>query len=155
MTKFAYIKNWFSNYSRLDEPYEYQNVLYYTVENFYQAMKTYKHNIDIRKYIASLSPGKAKKFWRINGNKKKHMRKDWREMNLEVMDHILHVKFAKDTSWHKALMKTKGPIVEWNNWHDKFFGKCVCAKCQNEGENHLGKMLESIREEFSDEESIL
>jgi len=151
----AFIKNWFTNFGTLDKPYQYQDILYYTAENFYQAMKTDRSNIKLREHIASISPGKARKFWRNDNNKKKYMRKDWREMNLQVMDYILHIKFAKGTSYHRTLMETKGPIIEWNNWHDKFFGMCVCAKCQNEGENRLGKMLESIREEFKNEESVL
>ena len=151
----AYIKNWFTNFGRLDEPYKYQDLLYYTAENFYQAMKTDKINITLREHIASLSPGKARKFWRQDNNKKKYQRKDWFEINLQVMEYILYIKFAKGTSYHHMLMETKGPITEWNNWHDKFFGVCVCKKCNNKGKNHLGNMLITIREEFNDEESIL
>lgn len=155
MNMVAYIRNWFTNFGRLDEPHKYQDILYYTAENFYQAMKTDRNNIKLRTHIASLSPGKARKFWRQDNNKKKHQRKDWLEMNLQVMDHILHIKFAKGTSWHTTLMETNTPITEWNNWHDKFFGVCVCDRCGTKGENRLGKMLMKIREEFKNEESVL
>jgi len=151
----AFIKNWFTNFGRLDEPYEYQDILYYTAENFYQAMKTDRTNIELRQHIASLSPGKARKFWRQDNNKKKHQRKDWKEINLEIMEHILCIKFQKGTVYHKMLLETTGPITEWNNWHDKFFGVCVCKKCGTKGENRLGKLLMKIREEFKNEESVL
>jgi len=33
-------------------------------------------------------------------------------------------------------------------WHDKFWGICICTKCANKGENHLGKILMEVREEL-------
>lgn len=143
-----WIRNWFSNFEPLDEPYVYQGITFRYPETFYQAMKTHKHDIKTRQHIASLTPSKAKKFWRIKGNKQKYQRKDWHNISLEVMEHIVRVKFAKGTTWHNRLLKEEGEIVEWNNWHDNFYGKCVCDSCMNkEKYNHLGRILMMIRDE--------
>jgi ribA/ribD-fused uncharacterized protein len=142
-----WIKNWFSNFEPFDEPYVYQGIVFHYPETFYQAMKTHKHDIKTRKYIASLTPSKSKKFWRKKENKKLQ-RKDWFQINLQVMEHILRVKFAKGTTWYNKLLKEEGEIVEWNNWHDNFYGKCVCDRCENKTKhNHLGKLLMMIRDE--------
>ena len=83
----------------------------------------------------------------IRDKKKYPWRADWtKEMSIEVMTQILKFKFAKHTSWGKKLMATgKTEIVEWNNWNDTFWGKDVVTK---EGENHLGKILMSIRDSY-------
>lgn len=143
-----WIRNWFSNFDPFDEPYVYQGIEFKYPETFYQAMKTEKYNISLRKHIASLTPSKAKKFWRHNNNKKKHQRKDWYKVSLEVMEFILRVKFAKGTSCYNKLINEKGRIVEVNNWHDNFYGACVCDKCKNKiKHNHLGRILMKIRDE--------
>jgi predicted NAD-dependent protein-ADP-ribosyltransferase YbiA (DUF1768 family) len=143
-----WIKNWFSNFEPFDEPYIYQGISFKYPETFYQAMKVDKYNKSIREHIASLSPSNAKKFWRTNKNKEKYQRKDWFEVNLEIMEFILRVKFLPGTSWYQRLMKEDGEIVETNNWHDNFYGACVCDRCSNKVKyNHLGKILMKIRDE--------
>lgn len=198
----TFIKNWFSNMLPFDKPLIYQGIEYYTAENFYQAMKLPKNAIDKRRYIASLDPYGAKREGR-----KLQIRSDWEEIKLEVMEYALMFKFAPGTSWHSKLMATKGDIVEWNNWGDKFWGIavdsvkiwywfCITYACgavitnpdnividtcpiyqwmmnmplwkillllrgekeyidhrvlNGEGQNHLGKILMKLREEFRNE----
>lgn len=136
------IKNWFSNMLPLDEPFEYQGILYRTSENFYQAMKLPTDRFDLRAEIAALNPYKAKLALR---DKKKYVwRKDWFDVQLDVMRYILNIKFAKGTSWAEKLLATGDEqIVEFNNWNDTFFGYDINLQ---KGENHLGKMLMEIRE---------
>lgn len=143
-----WIKNWFSNFEPFDKPYFYQGITFLYPETFYQAMKTDKHNIKIRKHIASLSPSKAKKFWRKKENKK-YLRKDWHDVSLQVMEFIVRVKFLPGTTWYIRLLKEEGEIVETNNWHDNFYGACICERCKNRVKhNHLGKILMNIRDEL-------
>lgn len=143
-----WINNWFSNFNPFDKPYVYQSIEFLYPETFYQAMKTEKHNIKIRKHIASLTPSKAKKFWRKKENKQ-YLRKDWRNISLQVMEHILRVKFAPGTSWSKKLVTEQSDIVETNNWHDNFYGACICDRCINKSKhNHLGKILMRIRDDY-------
>lgn len=140
--KGRWVFNWFSNMLPMDIPYIYQGIKYKTVENFYQAMKLPKNRIDLRKEIAEMSPQKAKKEIR---NKLKYLwREDWnKKESLRVMEHILRIKFDKNTSWGKKLNETKEDIIEWNNWGDVFWGKTL----DGEGENNLGKLLMKIRDE--------
>lgn len=133
-----WIKNWFSNMVPFDKPLIYQGISYATPENFYQAMKTL--NEDERRVIAGLDPHAAKRYAR-----KIQIRPGWEVIKTEIMLDVLRYKFAKGTSWHKQLTEHQKPIVELNNWHDNFWGSCVCPKCGNKGLNHLGKIIESLR----------
>jgi hypothetical protein len=49
-------------------------------------------------------------------------------------------------------MKTEGLIIETNNWHDNWWGDCICGqpKCAEKGKNHLGKIITSIRDEYNE-----
>lgn len=131
----------------LDEPFYYQAIEYRTVENFYQAMKLPKDRLDLRREIAMMNPFESKKAIRDN---KYQWRSDWnKEESIRVMDFALRKKFTRLTSWGKRLLEAEGEIIETNNWHDNFWGDCVCDKCKDiEGENYLGKLLTKIREEI-------
>lgn len=135
--------NWFSNFLPLDKPIRFKGGLQFTtVENFFQAMKTLDHSD--RSKIAAMSPGESKRY----GQKVK-LRADWEDIKLEVMEYGLRKKFAPGTSWHRQLMESRGEIVEWNWWHDNYWGSCTCSRCKDEpGENHLGRLLMKIRSEF-------
>jgi ribA/ribD-fused uncharacterized protein len=137
-----YIKNWFSNMLLMDEPYLYQDIYFYTSENFYQAMKIDKSNKELRKYIASLKPHAAKR--EIRNHK---WRDSWDKPEaLKVMNYILRIKFAKNTTWAEKLLATNNePIVEFNNWNDTYWGVSVST---NKGSNHLGLILMAIRDEL-------
>lgn len=136
------IKNWFSNMLPLDEPFEYQGILYRTSENFYQAMKLPMDRLDLRAEIAALNPFKSKTA--IRDKNKYPWREDWFDVQLDVMRYILNIKFARGTSWAEKLLATGDEeIVEFNNWKDTFFGYDINLQ---KGENHLGKMLMEIRE---------
>lgn len=133
------IKNWFSNMAKMDSPFEYQGVLYYTSENFYQAMKfeSQEKRIEYSKlncYQSKLQAGREKEIWRSSWNK---------EEKLRVMELVLRHKFTLETSFGKKLVETGiSDIVEWNDWGDTFWGKDVDSKI---GENHLGEILMKIR----------
>ena len=65
------------------------------------------------------------------------------------MLYVLRFKFNKNTKFGKQLMSIQEPIVERNNWHDNYWGDCVCEKCKAvEGKNNLGKLLMQIRKEL-------
>lgn len=128
-----------------DEPLEYQGVSYSSVENFYQAMKLPKDRIDLRAEIAALEPRKSKTA--IRNRDKYPWREDWtQEESLKVMEFALRHKFADGTTWAKKLLETGDKeIIEWNNWDDKFWGRCNKT---NKGENHLGRILMKLRAEL-------
>jgi hypothetical protein len=136
------IKNWFSNMIPLDEPIRLRGIEYPTVENFYQAMKADKSEVEVHKRVAGMNPFEAKQYGKII-----KLRPDWEEVKLGVMEYALRIKFASGNTWYRKLMETSGEIVEWNTWHDKFWGRCTCNKCRGEGENHLGNLLMQLRNE--------
>lgn len=147
-------RNWFSNFYPFEEPLVYQGMSFPTVEHFFQAMKCRKGDLAGRQKIANARrPSIAKKL-----GKNVHLRHNWEEIKLDVMEYALRYKFAKGTRWRQKLMKTHGTIVELNNWHDNYWGRCECRVCRAKvakgdlvPQNHLGKLLMKLREEISRE----
>lgn len=135
--------NWFSNFVPFDIPYVVDGISYPTPEHFYQAMKS--DSKEVRAAIAALTtPGKAKR-----AGQKVKLDPNWSNRKLEVMQEALSYKFTIHTSHGKRLMETEGRIVEWNGWHDNFWGHCICPGCINEVKlNWLGCLLEERRSEL-------
>ena len=69
------------------------------------------------------------------------------------MESGLRYKFSKhNPKLRQKLLDTNGvELVEYNYWHDVFWG--VCKKTEV-GENHLGKLIMKIREEVDNENRI-
>lgn len=141
-----WIKNWFSNMLPLDRPFVYDDIEFATVENFYQAMKAPRERRDLREKIAAMPPHAAKRFAR-----RIELRPDWEQIKVEVMRFALRQKFAPGTSWYERLLETEGQIVERNNWHDNFYGDCMCGRkaCESAGANILGRLLMELRSEYA------
>ncbi len=150
MTK--YTRNWFSNYEPCEVPFTAQGITYYTVEAFFQAMKT--HDIQERRKVAAMSPSEAKRYCGPR-NKQFKLRDDWETIKNDVMLYALRKKFLLGTADHAKLLATNDkPIVEWNNWHDNIWGECNCITCVKAAnfcgpaQNRLGKLLMQLREEL-------
>ncbi len=141
-----WIKNWFSNFEELDEPFRYQGMTFTTVEVFYQCMKIPKEERILRWRVSLMTPAAAKRFCSAR-RKNFRLRSDWEDIKEKAMGRALGIKFDKGTTWYDRLKKTTGPIVEKNNWHDNIWGSCICEKCSNKGRNLLGSLLMKIREE--------
>ena len=133
---------------------EHKGIKYPSVEHFYVAMKVtemqfldgvYYTAADFRELISKIpSPGDVKKI----GQRVK-IRKDWDDKKLELMNWAVREKF-KDGSLSDLLVSTGSEyITEGNWWHDRFWGVCSCSKCNNTGDNNLGKILMSVREEIN------
>jgi predicted NAD-dependent protein-ADP-ribosyltransferase YbiA (DUF1768 family) len=134
-----FIMNWFSNMARLDRPIKYQGINYYSVENFYQAMKIDKSNMALRERFAKLTPAQAK-----NEAKNLPKRQEFFDKRLEIIEYGLRQKFLQP-KWNKYIKEYKGDIVEYNNWGDEFWGVNIFNNC---GENNLGKILMKIKAEL-------
>jgi ribA/ribD-fused uncharacterized protein len=135
------MKNWFSNFIPFEKPFLYKGISYPTVEHFFQAMKT-KDQEERLKISKASSPKQAKHF----GYKVK-LRDDWESIKIKVMLLALRYKFSPGTNWYDKLKDCKEDIVEWNFWHDNFWGHCVCDKCKNEPHlNYLGRLLTYLKE---------
>lgn len=131
-----YCLNWFSNMIPFEKPLIHQNINYYSVENFYQAMKTERSDTFTRGQIALMSPFVSKK----EGRKIK-IRSDWEDIKLKVMEYALKHKFSQEP-WKSYLKNYKGDLVEWNNWHDTFWGVDIFS---GTGQNLLGFLLTEIK----------
>lgn len=137
-----YCCNWFSNMRRMDDPICYEGNNYWTVENYYQAMKIRDEDFKMRPIIATMNPFQAKTFLR-----KQNIIPDWDRIKLRIMEYALRHKFQPHTSWGKKLIAFEKPIIEHNNWSDVYWGVNIFT---GEGENHLGKLLEKIRDDIRD-----
>lgn len=148
-------KNWFSNFVRMESPIYVTNgtedeieevIECWTVEAYYQAYKS--DNWEDCKRILQLSPGEAKR----EGRKIKLI-ENWESEKLGIMEYALRHKFARRTEQSKLLLATgKEPIIEWNSWHDNFWGSCICWNCMEVKNplNMLGMLLMVIRQQLDE-----
>lgn len=138
-----FVRNWFSNMIPFEKPLEYEGILYGTPEHFYQAMKTTDR--EGRWLVANCKSGPQAK----RAGRKILLRPDWDAVKLKIMLMAQEYRFAEGTQLHDKLLHTPRDIVEWNNWHDLFWGDCICPKCRDlEGKNCLGKMITEIRDGY-------
>ena len=123
--------------------YDFENeIIYPSVEHAFQANKTI--SIEVRKIIAMLpTPGKAKRAGQLVV-----LRDDWEKVRVDIMGKLLLQKF--NNGYLQGLLMSTKPhkLVECNEWHDNFWGVCICARCAffHKGENTLGKLLMEIRD---------
>ncbi|KKN02491.1 hypothetical protein LCGC14_1117170 [marine sediment metagenome] len=138
----------FSNFIPFDKPLIHRGLSYRTPEHFFQAMKTM--NMIARQHIANQStPGSAKQ-----AGRRCSLRPNWENIKEIFMERALRYKFSKGTSWHNKLVRSCGDIIEWNYWHDQYWGRCTCSRCGGKGQNHLGVILMKLRDELRKEIGI-
>jgi ribA/ribD-fused uncharacterized protein len=85
-----------------------------------------------------MSPGNAKRLGRNIA-----LRSNWDSIRLDMMKDILSAKFSAKSMENLLLDTGDAYLEEGNNWGDKFWGVC-----NGVGENHLGKLLMSLRDEI-------
>lgn len=140
---------WLSNFELVD--IEYENIVYPSVEHFYQAMKIntsqmidgkiFKTVKEAREYIASIKhPGIVKKL-----SKKFIIREDFDLMKKDIMYYALKIKY--NYPLYKQLLLDTGDVYiqEGNNWNDVYWGVSLETGM---GKNILGKMIMNIRKEL-------
>lgn len=138
---------WASNFYPI-EPFEYDGILYYTTENYYQAMKTKDKNE--RVLIAGMTPNKSKRY-ASSYNKKFVVRDDWDYIKLEVMEFALRRKFSQP-KFKALLLATRDILIEeTNSWGDVFWG----ALPSGEGFNNLGLIMMKLRKELQEGKDLL
>jgi len=117
-------------------------VEYPTVEHAYQASKTMSgaHREIIR---LKETPGQAKRYGKII-----HIRSDWEDIKGSIMYDLLEQKFGQDNFRRLLLATDDEQLIEGNNWHDRYWGKCYCDRCNGSGENVLGALIMRVRDEI-------
>lgn len=126
----------------------YEGKKYATVEHAYQAAKSHDP-IEQEEIRRAVSPSQAKKMGRsvklVDG---------WDDIKAKVMLDLLRIKFQNPFLRHLLLQTGDAILIEGNTWHDVYYGVCRCDKCGWQGQNVLGKLLMSIREEIKAENAI-
>lgn len=113
------------------------DMLFHCSEAAYMAQKT--HNLNEKKALQPLVGGAAKRF-----GQKITLREDWEEVKVDAMMKVVRAKFQQSKFCRDLLLSTGDKlIVESNWWGDDFWGICSSF-----GQNNLGKILMSIREEL-------
>ena len=119
--------------------------IFRSVEHAYQASKFEEITPIVEEIQNSKTPGEAKKL----GKKYKHLvRKDWNEINLQIMEELVRKKFQDRELRRKLLATGEQTIQEGNWWHDEFWGYNFHT---GKGLNHLGKIIMKIRDEIRKE----
>ncbi len=99
------------------------------------------------------TPGETKRIAREPGYER-YIRRDWETYKLPLMRALLAQKFGRERNKHLVglLLETGDqPLVEGNTWHDNFWGKCSCKKCESkEGLNWLGFLLMERRAQLKE-----
>lgn len=136
----------YSNFVKADVIVD--GLIYPTLEHAYQALKT--TNKDERAQIRSMdSPGAAKKLGR-----QATLRADWDKIKDGVMLDLLRDKFSREPQRGLLLSSGDAQLVEWNDWHDRYWGRCTCPRreCKGNGHNKLGVLLMQVRRELKREQ---
>lgn len=116
----------------------YEGMKFKCAEAAFQAAKTL--NLETRKRFTKMDGFEAKRFGRSV-----KLRDDWNEVRLPIMSWVLLDKFTRNTDLKEKLLATKDlPLIEGNNWNDRFWGVC-----NGTGENNLGKLLMRLRKHLS------
>lgn len=128
--------DWASNFAPI--PVTLAGTRYRTGEHAYQAQKA-TNVVDRARIIEAPTPAAAKRI----GNQIK-CREDWARVRVPVMSEVVAAKFPAGSPEAKLLLEHDGPLIEWNNWHDTFWGVCN-GQCRSphvaRGVNMLGSIL--------------
>jgi ribA/ribD-fused uncharacterized protein len=131
----------------LIEPFQYGQLTFKSVENFYQAMKSM--NFNVRSLISEKDP-KPSKSWMGEKIRKenKNRRVDWDDIKIDVMEFGLRIKFNQIKFREKLIATGTEELVEGNYWNDVFWGVDLKDK-EKPGQNQLGRLLMKIRDEIN------
>lgn len=114
------------------------DIKFRTVEHAYMASKSLRP-LDWENIKKAHHPGVAKRL-----GQKVTLRPDWEHVKLDVMWGLLIQKFTPNTYLAGQLLATNdAELVEGNFHGDKYWGICLKTGV---GENHLGTLLMSIRD---------
>jgi len=115
-----------------------------TVEHYYQAQKFFK-SVDEKLICliqACATPEEAAKLGR---DPSRQLRPDWEEVKTEIMREAVLVKFLTHIDIQAILLSTGDRLIVEDSPNDYYWG---CG-CDRTGQNHLGKILMSVRLEIS------
>jgi len=119
---------------------EWKGKLWPTSEHVYQSEKF--EDDELKEGVRNTrSAHEALKFARDNGDK---IRKNWQNINLDVMKKIMHAKVNQHPYVKKKLLESGNRKLVEDSWRDDFWGWGP----NKDGENHLGKLWMEVRDEL-------
>lgn len=110
---------------------------YESAEAAFQGQKSVQH---AHLFAGDITPLEAKRL----GRRVPIDVREWNARRLEVMKRVVWAKFAQNPKLRKLLIAVTEPIVEDNTWGDTYWGKC-----QGVGSNHLGQILQEVRDSLA------
>jgi len=122
-------------------PVYYEGISYPSSEHAFQAGKTNNPQERLR-IAAELTPAKAKR-----AGRGLVLRPDWEDVKNNVMEEVLREKFRYPHMKNELLATEDEELIEGNWWGDTYWGVS-----NGIGENHLGKILMKLRQEFREED---
>ena len=129
--KYAFLSNFYASEVRLG------GQVALTVEHAFQAAKAVRY-ADRLKILDAPTPTLSKRYGR-----RVMLRDDWEDIKLWVMEDLLRQKFRRQDLKRSLLATGDATLIEGNWWGDEFWGVC-----EGKGENNLGKLLMTIREDI-------
>jgi type I restriction enzyme S subunit len=131
-----------------DFPLRINGLLVGSSEALYQLCR-FPHRPDWQQEILNAPHAMAAKMKARKGGCRQQSRPDWAEVQLDVMCWCLRVKMAQHLKRFGGLLRWSAPrsIVE-RSARDRFWGAVLEADGVLRGENHLGRLLMELREEF-------
>lgn len=131
----------FSNFYEFKPWIKANGLIYKSPEHWYQSCKAVKMS-DKQMICNQPTAGKAKQKGNII-----EIRHDWNKIKIDIMKRIQEIRFDQPY-WEKKLLNYKKlQIIEYNWFHDNFWGACICDRClYKEKLNHLGKIIQEIRD---------
>lgn len=133
----------------------YEGMEYRSVEHAFQAAKT-TDQVARNRIQRVFSATEAKR----EGRRLK-LRPGWNEMRLSVMEGLLRQKFSQVRFRDQLALTYPATLIEGNSWGDEFWGMTPITRTTPwdgdtkvpcwQGENHLGRILMSIRDDILDD----
>lgn len=107
---------------------------YESAEAAFQGQKSVQH---AHLFTGNITPLEAKRL----GRRVPIDVREWNARRLEAMKRVVWAKFEQNPKLRKLLIAVTEPIVEDNTWGDTYWGKC-----RGVGSNHLGQILQEVRD---------
>ena len=126
----------FSNF--YESPFTLDSKEWKTVEHYFQAQKS--GNEKVQEQIRNLTTPKEAK----DRGREVLLRNDWDTVKIEIMTKACRAKFNQNATLKKLLLSTENKKLREHTPRDKFWGDGG----NGSGQNHLGKILMQLREEF-------
>lgn len=129
--KYLFLSNFYSS------DIVFNGEVFPTVEHAFQAAKC-EDAIAYQRIRKAKTPAAAKKLGR-----KIKLRPYWDNVKFDIMMILVSKKFEDPLLREKLLATGKHELVEGNTWGDIYWGVC-----KGVGDNHLGKILMSLRKSY-------